>query len=839
MLRFITKMFFITLLMCGVGACTSENARLGTMSAGLLSVTIDADDTVGMAGSEGSVIATGYEPATGSVSLTMTSHDGEYSHRWEDASQFQQGQFYIAGLYMLQAGSGNPLHEGFDRPAFSGKVDVQVDEGLHTDAVLKLSLANALVRVAYTETLLSEFESVTASLHTPGGLYHAYPSDETRMLCLNPGLTEIILDITFTDGRSVTFAAYTGLDTREATLYDITVDCDATPLGPEITVETPAGSHSTLMSERFINAEAPLMRQSWTEGEVLYLPEGNTPSQPYSIEIESATPLSALMLSVLSRSLYEQGMPYETDLLHLTPAQADELRDLGLTYSLTATGGVIRFDGLLGNLVYLDEMSAMSSFSVMATSSDGRSSQPVSLFVRTSPVDIEVVKTYPVTMCIDIAHIEVRCDESGFMGHVEIETLSADGDWTKIEPLAIEPLEGGLYSLSFGVSEGSEPVSARILYCDEIRSTFTLYRTMPPFSIEVDPFATMAAVRIVSPDESLLETITSKARIYINGSEAPIYHSVPDSGILSVIGLAPSTAYEFKATLMSGVDNPEFSQAVTVVTEGTPQLPNADFEDRAEGAKYKNLPSGGRYSQTVVEIFNWQHFTTFDQEVPKQWANTNAKTFAMLSDNHNTWYMQPSVALTRRNVFSQSFAVELTSVAFDPHGKPIPDYTQTGTPYLDYSPIVPDISYRAAGKLFLGRYTFDPATVQESYVEGLEWNSRPASLNGYYCYYPVETDRSDCGLVTVEVLGVGEDGETVIASGSQRLTLAMSYTAFSVPLNYEKFGVKATRIKVMFSSSAHVGTIEEESARIRTVSNPVSATSVGGKLWIDNITLAY
>ena len=43
----------------------------------------------------------------------------------------------------------------------------------------------------------------------------------------------------------------------------------------------------------------------------------------------------------------------------------------------------------------------------------------------------------------------------------------------------------------------------------------------------------------------------------------------------------------------------------------------------------------------------------------------------------------------------------------------------------------------------------------------------------------------------------------------------------------------------MFSSSAHVGTIEEESARIRTVSNPVSATSVGGKLWIDNITLAY
>ena len=839
MSRFITRLLFIALLACGAWACSSENAKVGTLSAGIMSVTIDADDSVEVAGGDGLTLSTGYEPAPGTVSLTMTSHDGEYSHTWEDASKFQQEQFYIAGLYMLRARSGNPLHEGFDRPSFSGETDAQVSEGSHTDAVLRLSLANALVRVAYTEAVISQFDSVEASLHTPGGLYNAYPSDETRMLCLKPGLTDVILDITLTDGRSVTFTAYSGLDTREATLYDITVDCVSTPDGPEITVETPVGSHSTLLTERFINARAPLMRQSWTEGEVLYLPEGNTPSEPYTIEVESATPLASLTLSVLSRSLYEQGMPAETDLLHLTPGQADLLRELGLSCNLTATGGVIRLDALLGNLVYLDEPSAMSTFSVMAASTDGRSSQPVSLSVRTSPVEIEVEKTYPVTMCIDIARIEVRCDESGFMDHVEIETQSSDGDWTKVEPLTIESLSDSLYSLSFSVSEGSEPVNARILYCDEIRSDFILYRTMPPFTIEVDPFATMAAVKIVSPDESLLETITSKARIYINGGEAPIYHELPERGILSVIGLSPTTTYEFKATIMSGVDNPEFCPAVTVVTEGTPQLPNADFEDRTEGVKYKNLPSGGRYSQTVVEIFNWQHFTTFDQEVPKQWADTNAKTFAMASDNHNTWYMQPSVALTRNNVFSQSFAVELTSVAFDPHGKPIPDYTQTGPPYLDYSPIEPDIAYRAAGKLFLGRYTYDAATVQESYVEGMEWNSRPASLNGYYCYYPVETDRSDYGLVTVEVLGNGEDGETVIASGSKRLTLALSYTAFSVPLTYDIFGVKATRIKVMFSSSSHVGTIEEETSHVSTVSNPVTATSLGSKLWIDNITLAY
>jgi len=832
-------MFMLALLAGGVVACSSDNFKNGTLSAGMLSVIIEADANVHVAGTHDGTFATGYEPAEGSVSLTMTSQEGEYAHTWDDASLFQQGQFYIAGLYNLTARSGIALHEGFDLPAFHGTSDVQVSEGEETHTVLRLSLANALVRVSYTDATVSEFASVTALLHTPGGVYHTYTADETRCLCLNPSPTDIVLEVTLADGRDITFTAYTGLDTRAATLYDITVDCNTTPQGPELTVTTPDGERVTLLSEQFINAEAPVMTESWSAGEPLDLPEGNIPVETYSVEVKSSAPLSSLTLSTLSRSLAEQGMPLEVDLMHLTAAQAATLHGLGLDYTIGATDATVRFNNLLGNLVYLDEHSSLSSFSLMATGSDGKNSSPMSLLVRTSPVEIEVVKTYPVTMGIDVAHIEVRCEESGFMNHVEIETLGSTGEWSKIEPLTIKPLGDGLYSLVFDVVSGSAPVEARILYCEEIRSSFSLVRSMPPFTIEVDPYATMAAVRIVPGDPSLLETITSNARIYINGNEAPIYLDMPERGILSVIGLSPNTTYEFKATLMSGVPDPEFTPSVTVVTEGTPQLSNADFEERTDGVKYKNLPSGGRYSQTVVEIFNWQHFTTIEQEVPKHWANTNAKTFAMASDNHNTWYMQPSVALTRENVFSQSFAVELTSVAFDPHGKPIPNYTQTGTPYLEYSPIVPDIACRAAGKLFLGYYGFDPYTMQESYIEGIEWSSRPLSLNGYYRYYPVETDRSDCGLVTIEVLGRVGDNEVVIASGSRRLTLALSYTAFSVPLVYNEFGVKATRIKVMFSSSVHAGTLAEETARIKTVSNPVTASSIGGKLWIDNITLAY
>ena len=827
------------LLACVAAACSSDNSGYGSLNAGMLSLSIVHDNVVAVAGVHDGVYATGYDVADSDVALTMTSAGGEYSHTWDDASKFPQSQFYISGTYQLYALSGNPQNEGFDRPAFAGALEVNVDERNETQAIMSLSLANAFVRVEYGDETADYFTSAKVLLHTPGGGYHEYPAGESRLLCLNPGATDILIDLTLKDGRSVYFTAWPDMPTSAATLYYVTVGCDAGGECPEITVNTPSGSRSIRLSDSFVNAEAPVLESTWAQGLILDLPEGNTPEAPYEATLDSSSPLSSVVLSTFSKALVQKGMPSEVDLLHLTPSQADELRRLGLDFTLDATGGKVRLNRLFGNLVYLDEASAMSTFSIIATDREGRSSRPLTLTVDTSPVEIEVVNTYPVVMGINTARIDVKCDEPGFSGHVEIEIADGNGQWLKASPLDIESKGGGLYTVTFQVEEGSTPVEARVLYCDESRFTVTLQRRMPPFTIQVDAYATMAAVKIVPEDESLLTTITSGAHVYINGNEAPVYLDMPERGILTVIGLSPNTAYEFKATLMSGVESPQFTPSVNVVTEGTPQLPNADFEDRADGVKYKKLPSGGRYSQTVVEIYNWQHFTDFDREIPKHWANTNAKTFASASACHNTWYMQPSVALTRDPVFSQSFAVELTSVAFDPHGRPIPDYAQTGQPYLDYSPIIPEIGYRAAGRLFLGQYSFDPATMTEVYNEGMKWNSRPTSLNGYYRYYPVEADRSDCGLVTVELIGRGKDGDMVIASGSRRLTLALSYTAFSVPLTYTEFGIKATRIKVMFSSSVHTGSISEETRNVKTVSNPRTASSTGGKLWIDNVTLAY
>ena len=604
-------------------------------------------------------------------------------------------------------------------------------------------------------------------------------------------------------------------------------------------------SNSLLLTDRLLDDPAPVVSTTWQPDTPLTLDEGETCPSPLVATVTSTGSLHSVMLSTYSQPLRQLGFPAEVDLLHLGKAEEVALISMGVKVAGDASGLTVDLTDLTSFLYYIDEVAALSQLTIVAVGEDGQVSVPTTLTMVSRPVDFTVERVAPIVMGENRGVIDIRCDASAFASHLDIFVPATDasgsptGEWTEISSLTVTRLSDGLYRVSFPVPPGSSPLDVKLSYCHEERASLTIPRTMPDFTLEVDPFATVAAIRVVAADESMLESITRNVHIYIDGAEAPAYTTEPSRGLISVIGLSPDHSYTFTATMMSGVADPQFTPPVTVTTEREEQLPNCDFEERRDGPSYKNMLAGGRFSQTVVEIYNQQHYASFSTEVPKQWATVNAKTFASGSTNVNTWYMQPSTFLTRSPVFSQSFAAELVSTAFDPRGPEIPPYQQTSQPYLTYSPVVPDIAYRAAGKLFIGSYSYDPATLSETYNEGMEWSSRPMSLNGYYRFHPSDGNRNDRGLARVEILGMVDGNEVVIASGESRLALALSYTAFSVPLTYTLFGVKATRIKVMFASSASVGTIDYGTAHVVTVPDPVTATSLGSRLWIDNVTLAY
>ena len=782
-----------------------------------------------------------YDIPSEGVELTMTATEGDYSHTWTDFGDFPQADDYFTGVYSLVAVSGSEDTEGYDRPVFRGEKLVHVIEGTRTDAVVPMNLRSVLFGADIWSDAAADITLGDISLHTPGGMYHTLdPSAPAHSyLCMRPAPTAVYATVTRSGSEPVMVEVMTLPATLPGAYYSLEASVSGDDV-PVLTVGCGGNTETVKLTDAFFDAAPPSLATTWT-GEVT-LPEGDVSPEPLAVTVTpGGRRLAHIYMSIWSASINEaQGCPVQVDLLALTSDQREYFERHGLILSLDREkGGTIDFRDLVSELVYLTADRAESVFSVEAVDAAGVSARPVALKVVTTPVEIEVRSTGPAMMGVDEATLNVTCPSAAFPDHVAIEVPDAEtGGYKAVSPAIVKTGEN-TYDVSFKVPRGSTPVDVRVLYCGEVRSTLTIERSQPAFDIEIDAYASTAGLKIVPEDPALTSVITSQVNVYINGEEAPLFRRYPDEGYISIIGLSPKTRYTFKATMMRGVPSPVFTAPVTVETEGTRQLPNADFEERDKGITYTDMPSGGRYSQTTVEIFNWQHRVNYSQEVPKEWATTNAKTFCMASRNHNTWYMQPSVFQTREFAFSKTYSVELVSVAFDTEGEEIPDYVQTGQPYLDYSPVVPHIRYRAAGKLFLGKYSFDPATMEEVYAEGIPWNTRPRSLNGYYRFLPSPSNRSGSGLVRVEITGIENGREVVIAHSEETLPIASDFTAFSVPLEYRMFGVKATGIKVMFSSSSMCGTIAQETASIVTDPDPPAAVSVGGRLWIDNITLAY
>lgn len=835
------KLILAAAILAGATACSGDTESV-IPGVGTLAVTLAMHPT--MLTPDGSPTDTPvpYDIPSEEVSVSMTALDGDYSHTWPDFSAFPQADDYYAGSYLLTATAGDPAAEGYDSPAFGGETSVIIREGVRTDAHVTLAPLSSFFSASVTAQENGGVTLQEIDVHTPGGIYHTVIPDAPAdsYLCLRPGQTEIYATVATASSDPLRIQALTLPATRPGALYPIDISLAEGGGVPRLRVACGDTGAEFTLDAAFFSAAPPSLIPSWHGP--LTLPEGDTPATPCTATVTpGGRPLAHLYLSTSSASLATAGgYPAQADLLALTPAERSALTDAGLRFEITPAGAVsVDFTGLLGSLVFLSEPTSRSVFTLEAVDVAGISATPLPLKVITTPVDIEVTGVEPAMMGINTAIIHVSCPSPGFPEHVDVEVADpADGTWRRV-PVTVVSTAPSTYDVSFTVPPGSGPVDARILYCDEIRATLSVGRSQPEFRIEVDPFASTAGVRVVAADPGLRSIITSQVNIYINGSEAPLFQRFPDEGYVSIIGLNPSTTYTFKATMMTGVKTPVFTPEIKVKTESAGQLPNADFEERDNGVIYPDLPSGGRYSQTSVEIFNWQHHTTYAQEVPKEWATTNAKTFCDASANHNTWYMQPSVWLTRERAFSNSYSVVLASVAFDPDGEPIPDYVQTGQPYLDYSPVVPHIRYRAAGKLFLGSYSFDPSTMTETYTEGIPWSSRPRSLNGYYRFIPSADNRSGAGYVRIEVLGEVDGRQTVISRSDTRLTMASDFTAFSVPLTYSMFGVKATGLRVLFSSSADCGSIADESASVVVRPDPLTATATGGHLWLDNITLAY
>ena len=756
----------------------------------------------------------------------ISTSDGGYSHDW--VGGFPEEEAFLPGGYRLEVSVGSMTSEGVLSPFLKGEADFSLEEGETEEVTIEVHPGNVMLLIEVNDVLENYFPEYSLIIHSEGGQYiYVHPNSDAPVFVMARDI-DVMLEVSRDTGEKAVVKLTEIGNVKPGDCCRIEVNAIYGADGYPI-VETSYIPNSTGDDRRVVFQPSMFEERAGIEcigfvsGDSFIISEGVIPVNPLAMEIDNVG-LKNLLLSA-------NWIDKEVDLLD------EGLTSLGLQGVKFERGERIRVD--FTDMVSSLRASESENFilSLQAVYLDGTMSVPSVLDIKIVGADVEVLSAEPVMSGVNIGKIIVTGPADG-EDNLSVELLNSSGRWNEAEGVSVLPTEGG-YELVFETEQSESSVFARVLYCGEIKATVELKRIWPSFGIEVDAFATRAVIKVVPEDESLLRYVTGTASIYANGEKLTTLTSDSERGLITVVGLQPQSTYVIKAALPVAPTPADYTAGVSVKTESEEPLPNGDFEDVKSSIRYENMPSGGRYSQNITPIFNQQNFTSYDVYMPMEWTSVNAKTFCTAATNRNTWYMQPSTMIDRTDTYSGARSVKIIDTAWDVTGQDIPDYLQTGLPYTKYSLIVPEIKYRAAGKLFLGSYSFNPINLTEVYQEGIRFGSRPSSLNGFYKFIPGGASSDNYGYVKVEILGLMDNEEKIIAEGEIFLHPVTGFTAFNVPLSYRFFGIKASRVKVMFASSTFVGDIDYETAHVSTTPDPTSSTSTGNTLWIDAASFSY
>ncbi len=827
-----------------LSSCASDevSARLG---AGRIHPKLTVSPDVIFSDDVNQSIAIATVPAAADFSLMLLDETSGQSHVWSHSSEFSINDLYRTGPYTITTWYGDYLGEGFDAAFFYGKSSFEVRESQISMIPIECKLYNTMIDFGFDRSVTDFFEEITVIVHSASGAFINYPHTESRPLFLRPGDIWLALNVRDKDGREAVFKAADITDAMSGYYYH--VQLSIAPTGTESGEPILCMSFSELIEtddiyipltpELFEGTPPVVTYSGFKPDDILKLPEGTLPSEPVLFSISSPT-LKSVILSTQSMEVILNGWPNEVDLMELSEENLRSLASLGFNVERTATSITADFTHLLPEL-NRDAENPLLTFTVLAIDSDGRMSEPISLLFEPTEVEVKVVNEPQLTAGASRGSVILQSSGNIDRERLIIETKTESNDWIKAPILDLLPLEDGTTEVGFAIDPAdTDNVEVRITYCGTIRYDRIVRRKSPQYSVEIDAYARKANIHIIPFNPDMRAYIVRNVTVYVDGKIGTVINRNVEDGMLTLSGLTENTSYSIRLSVIDHPEEEDFTMTEKIHTERAIGLPNGNFEDIEKSISKTTIDCGGRYSQNFVEIYNRQNKRTFEVNVPQKWACTNAKTFSREARTHNTWYMQPSVSIVE-DAYSGAYAVCLTSVGWDTAGEPIPDYLQESQPFVEYSRIVPDVRFRAVGKLFIGQYSFNAADNSERYVEGMSISARPSALNGFYKYVPSESMIGDKGLISIEVFGNVDGENLMIASAKATLNPATDYTAFTVPLTYQMFGIKASSIRVMIASSSYVGTIEEESSQNLTGINLPDACMLGSSLWVDQLSLSY
>ncbi|MCM1518613.1 MAG: DUF4493 domain-containing protein [Pseudoflavonifractor sp.] len=850
-----------------MGACASEESPM-TAGAGRITPLIELNSDVITTVSTG---RSATSPTVDDLRLSLKSENGSYYKTWPSVAQFPTDEAFKIGKYTLEASMGSLNDEGFEKPYYYGSSTFSVNEGRTTEVSLTASLANTMVSIAYTEAFKSYFSAYSAELHSEGGTYITYASDETRPAYLRPGKVTLSLDITKPNGTHATIQPANIDEALARHHYRITLDVNKDQGGvgdAVLNVEfDDALEQETVtinLSDELMNAPAPTVTaEGFTVGQPMTVVEGETPSQAVRYMINSPGGLGSVTLTTQSESLIAKGWPAEIDLMRATEMQKSTMTSLGLKASglwrQPERFAVVDLTGAIASLGAGD-----ATFTLVVKDQMTKVNEPVSLGVTVTPVTLTVTAPESLEYGATEMDLTVVYDGDDFNDKVSFETSTDNGaTWSTARIISVnDAARTPGYNVVIAVPAQGD-VNVRALYCGKPKdgAEAVVAHEQLAYDIEVDAYANKALVKVSGTSAENIAYVVNYGVVKFDGVTKEADHRDAVNGLITLTGLTPATSYNMTVTLPDG----QQTAPMQFTTEATLAVPNGDFEDLG-GAQFaaSKMNQGGQWSPTIGNPY-YQSTLSFQVNEPTGWASVNAKTCNLSAANQMSWFVIPSTYNTTltwqgtvpglrivntgggtetpdvyKNLKAQhgGNAMVVRNVAWDENGTTPAKHAKSRTSEYYYSENKPNpyMANRSAGKLFLGSYTYSNG--KETYNEGISFASRPASLTGYYQYVNDPQNTSEKGMVTVTLL----NGSTVIGQGSVKLGAASGYTQFTVPITYSKTFVKATALRIMITSSdkASYDMSAEASAIVTTdYISRYESSSRGAMLTVDNLSFVY
>ena len=805
-----------------MGGCSSGEAPVPTGQGKIrLTASVDAQ----MRSADGSSFTPVQPIDVSRLSMSMSTADGAYSHTWNSIDQFDETQSFPAGTYKVSA-----YYEAPDdnEPSYYASAEFDVLSDQTTDVTLDATIKDAGVVLAIGNHG-ADVRPMGVWVRDGRDLMHYVNHTSDKFVA--DGNATLYPVVTNADAsRSFVLDVSAVADLSSAIYYTYTLSGDDNAL----TLNGQGLNSRITTGADFWSAAAPSIGSTdISEGAVLTVSEGVPLDAPVVITATSERPMTRLLLSMNSASIYGS-----TDLLSATSDQIlNEMQRHGFVYTVSADRRTVSMDftRLIEQAPTLNAV--YTHLALLATDNRGVCSEPFMFDVDSKTVELSLESATPAVVGLDRSTITlktstVNVEESDFAVHVSTAQGEADcriSDWNM-------DASSGTVSFDIALPTGISPADVTVYYLGIPRVYATIARAAPQCVMDIDAYATTMYITFESlQGDEAAAAMANYATFYASGTKLSIWERYPEKHSVVVSGLTPGKHYNVSACLIGETS----ATTAAVTTEAAQDLPQGTFEDIKTIYEAKHLPCGGRYSAGEIPVASRQNFTDIKIVWPeKHWAGVNAKTFSDACATPNTWYKMPSGNIVE-TLANDSRVICLTSVGWDLAGADIPDYIQQRGQYIPYNNNVPKVAHRSAGKLFLGSYTFDPKTLEETYDEGIPFHSRPSALNGFYKYLPDATTY-DSGLIRVAVYGTDANGkEIVIGSGEAQMHIAADMTAFSIPIHYAISGVKACRLCLMASSSIHMGDIEYEDAHVPVTAYPQKGAYIGSSLWLNSLYLSY